>query len=93
MRYAVLALAAWVLLAPPDRYRDGASRSDDRAPLWTWTRLGAFADAPSCRRFRDDRVAGARDDVAWAYWSLARCLPAERANGGRLTPDEDAETR
>lgn len=87
VRFALL-LSAWLLLAPPDVYRDGASRMDDDQPLWTWKRLGSFPDAPACRRFRDERVVAAQGDAEWAFWSKAQCFIAERADGGRLTPDE-----
>ena len=84
-----LVLVTWLLLAPPDVYLDGASRMDDQQPLWTWKRLGSFADAAACRRFREERVTASHDDVDWAFWSKAECLTAERAEGGRLTPDEE----
>ena len=81
-------LVAWLLIVPPALHCDGAPRMDDRQPLWMWERRGEFADVAACRRHRDDRIVGARDDVEWAYWSLARCFTAERASGGALTWSE-----
>ena len=80
--------AGWLLVAPPNRYRSGAVRMDDRASLWDWTRLAAFADGDACEKYRDGRVAAAKDDEEWATWSLSRCVTAERAEGGRMPPGE-----
>jgi hypothetical protein len=78
----------WLLVAPPNLYRDGGARMDDRAPLWKWQRLAAFDDVVECRRFRDARIADAPSDEEWAMWSMSRCMTAERAEGGRLAPGE-----
>jgi hypothetical protein len=80
--------AGWLLVAPPNLYRDGGARMDDRAPLWEWQRLAAFDDVVDCRRFRDERIAAAPSDEEWATWSMARCVSAERAEGARLEPGE-----
>jgi len=80
--------APWPLIAPPNYYRDGGARMDDRAPLWDWVRLGGFSDGAECSRYRDARIANASGDEEWAMWSKSRCETAERAAGARLTPDE-----
>jgi hypothetical protein len=80
--------AGWLLIAPPNFYEAGGARMEDRAPLWKWTRLAAFADVADCEQYRDEQVAGAPDDESWAVWSMARCVTAERAEGGRLPPGE-----
>jgi hypothetical protein len=87
----LLVLVTWLLIAPPTIREAGMGRMDDRQPLWMWQRLGEFADAPTCRRFRDDQVAATygRDDTAWARFSLARCFRAARAAGGRLSALDD----
>src|SRR5262245_47922034 len=36
----------WVLVAPPNHYRDGAIRLDDHAPLWEWRRLATLREEP-----------------------------------------------
>jgi hypothetical protein len=88
------AATRWLLIAPPNYYRDGAARMAERAPLWDWTRLGSFADEADCRAYRDDRIATSRgDDEEWAMWSLSRCETDVRAAGPRLTPDEEADGR
>jgi hypothetical protein len=80
--------AGWLLVAPPNLHLSGAVRMDDRAPLWMWTRLAAFEDVVACERHRNDRIADASDDEEWAMWSMARCVTAERAEGGRMPPGE-----
>ena len=80
--------AGWLLIAPPSRWVSGAVRLDDRAPLWEWTRLGAFDEQEACERFRDVQIARAPDDEAWATWSMSRCATTGRAERGRLPPGE-----
>lgn len=80
--------AGWLLVVPPNRWRSGAVRMDDRAPLWEWTRLAAFDDLVACEQYRDARVAAASGDEEWAMWSFARCVTAERAERGPLPPGE-----
>jgi hypothetical protein len=80
--------APWLLIAPPNYYRDGGARMDDRAPLWDWARLAGFADGDACSHYRDDRIAHASGDEEWSMWSKSRCETAARAAGARLTPDE-----